>query len=108
MSYVKLSAQANLDIERLYLFLAKFDASIADNAIKTIFDSFELLETFPTGCSFVPGRTDIRKLVVDFGAQGYLAFYEYDPMTDTSIIATILHQLEEYDQKTIGKSGSPV
>jgi hypothetical protein len=33
-----------------------------------------------------------------------LAFYEYDPITDIVTIATNLHQLEDYDLPTIGKS----
>jgi plasmid stabilization system protein ParE len=107
MSYVKLSSQANIDLERLYRFLAQYDSGMADNAIATIFSSFDLLETLPTGCPFVPGRQDIRKLVIAFGASGYLAFYEYNPMTGIATIATILHQLEDYDQKTIGTGESP-
>jgi plasmid stabilization system protein ParE len=103
MSYVKLSSQANIDLERLYRFLAKFDLSTADHAIETILNAFGLLESLPTGCPFVPGRKDIRKLVIAFGAKGYLAFYEYDPHTDIATIATILHQLEDYDEQTIGK-----
>lgn len=105
MSYVKLSTQANLDLERLYRFLAKFDLATADNAVDAILRSFELLETLPTGCPLVPGRQEIRKLVIDFGAQGYLAFYEYDPVTDTATIAMILHQLENYEPDAIGKGG---
>ena len=104
MSHVKLSDQANIDLGRLYSFLAKYDTATADNAVTEILNSIEILETLPTGYSFVPGRTDIRKLVIAFGATGYLAFYEYDPVTDIATIATILHQLEDYDQQSVGKS----
>lgn len=104
MAQVKLSKQSNIDLERIYQFLAKYDFSTADNAVGEILGSFALLEQFPFGCPLVLGRTDIRKLVINFGAQGYVAFYEYDVLTNTVTIATIQHQLEYYDKQTIGRT----
>jgi plasmid stabilization system protein ParE len=102
MSRVELSDTALLDLARLYEFLAHYDANTAVDAMEAINVSFALLEKMPTGCPFVPGRTDIRKLVIDYGAKGYIAFFEYFPRLDLSVIATILHQNELYDSATIG------
>jgi plasmid stabilization system protein ParE len=103
MAQVRLSEGANLDLERIYKFLAKNDFNAADNAVREILGSFALLEQFPAASPLVLGRNDLRKLVIDFGAKGYVAFYEYDPLADTVIVATILHQLERYDEPTVGK-----
>lgn len=103
MSQVKLSAQANLDLARLYEFLAQHDVATADRAIDTIIASLGLLEMTPLGCPLVAGRKDLRKLVINFGASGYLAFYGYDPLTDTSTIASVLHQRERYSARTVGR-----
>lgn len=48
------------------------------------------------GCPFVAGRKDIRKWVINFGASGYLVVYGYDPLSDTSMIASILSQKGRY------------
>jgi plasmid stabilization system protein ParE len=103
MPHVRLSAQANLDLARLYEFLVQYDVAIADRAIDTIIASFDILEKMPLACPLVAGRKDLRKLVINFGATGYLAFYGYDPLTDTSTIASILHQKERYSLKTVGQ-----
>lgn len=102
MSQVKLSPQANLDLARLYEFLAQYDLATSDRAIDAIIASLEILERTPQGCPLVAGRKDLRKLVINFGASGYLAFYGYDPLSDTSTVASILHQKERYSAKTVG------
>lgn len=103
MSHVKLSAQANLDLVRLYEFLAQYDVATADRAIDSIIASLDILEKMPQGCPLVEGRKDIRKLVINFGASGYLVFYGYDPLSDTSTIASILHQKERYGTQAVGR-----
>ena len=50
MSHVKLSAQANLDLVRLYEFLAQYDVATADRAIDSIIASLDILEKMPQGC----------------------------------------------------------
>lgn len=102
MSRVKLADEASRDLVRLFEFLAKYDINTAAAALEAIEASFKILRDMPTGCPFVPGRADIRKLVIDYGAKGYVAFFEYGSRTDTLVIATILHQNELYDNATIG------
>ena len=102
MSRVALADEAISDLTRLYEFLAKYDSTTAAAALQAIDASFKILCDMPTGCPFVPGRTDLRKLVIDYGAKGYVAFFEYDPRTDIAVIVTIRHQNEQYDNATIG------
>ena len=104
MSRVKLSVRANSDLVRLYEFFAQYDVAIADRAIDNIIASLDILQTMPQGCPLVAGRKDIRKLVINFGASGYLAFYGYDPISDTATVAGILHQKERYSAQTVGTS----
>ncbi|MGL4767898.1 MAG: type II toxin-antitoxin system RelE/ParE family toxin [Formosimonas sp.] len=103
MSRVILSERARSDLARLYEFLAKHDTHIADNAIDTIINALTLLEQMPLAASLVTGRKDIRKLVIQFGESGYLAFYEYKHVTDTVLIATVMHQRERYFFEDVGK-----
>lgn len=103
MSQVRLSARANLDLVRLYEFIAQYDVAVADRAVDAIIASLDILQTMPQGCPLVAGRKDIRKLVINFGASGYLAFYGYDPLADTSTIASILHQKEKYSAAKVGR-----
>jgi ParE toxin of type II toxin-antitoxin system, parDE len=92
-----------LDLVRLYEFLAPLDFSKADEAIDTILAALGVLEKMPLGCSPLVGRKDLRKLVIPFGASGYVAFYSYDHQMDTSTIACVLHQKERYNRATVGR-----
>jgi plasmid stabilization system protein ParE len=102
MSHVKLSVQANVDLARLYEFLAKYDFSTADKAIDTLIAAFDILEKMPLASPPVVERDNLRKLVIPWGQSGYIAFYSYDHLSDTVIVACILHQKETYDTRTVG------
>jgi len=102
MSRVILSARAESDLSRLYAFLAVHDEHVADTAIDTIINAFGLLEEMPLSAPFVSGRDDVRKMVIKYGESGYLAFYVYNHLTDTVMVATIMHQREHYFFETIG------
>ena len=104
MPRVILSERAQSDLERLYAFLSGVDERVADNSIETIISSFERLEQMPLIAPYVDGRNDIRKFIIPFGQSGYLAFYEYIEITDTVVIATIMHQREKYFFESIGKN----
>ena len=101
MSRVILSDQARADLSRLYEFLANFDTQTADKAVDIIIEAFTILENMPMGCPFLPDRKDLRKLVISFGASGYVAFYNYNEITDTSVITKIKHQREKYNPQTV-------
>ena len=101
MSHIKLSEQARIDLSRLYDFLAKYDIPIADRATETIIAAFGVIGQLPMGCPFLPNQKDLRKLVIPFGESGYIAFYNYNPITDTSTITKIKHQREKYNPKIV-------
>ena len=104
MPRVILSERAQSDLGRLYAFFFFFDERVADNSIETIISSFERLEQMPLIAPYVDGRNDIRKYIIPFGQSGYLAFYEYIEVTDTVVIATIMHQREKYFFENVGEN----
>jgi plasmid stabilization system protein ParE len=102
MSSVKLSALADADQARLYDFLAQYSHEVAARALETILDAIDSLATAPFQGAPVDDRPFLRKLVIDFGASGYLIFHKYNEKTDTVQIARILNQKEDYRTSTVG------
>jgi plasmid stabilization system protein ParE len=96
MSFIVLSAVAELDISRFYDFLEPNGHEVADAAITAIFASLSLLETIPLSGAPVEEASSLRKFVISYGSSGYVAFYKYDRHTDTAVIAKIFHQREKY------------
>lgn len=43
----------------------------------------------------VEGHVDLRELVIDFGAAGYLALYRFESSLDAVTILAIKHQRED-------------
>ena len=43
----------------------------------------------------VEDSEDLREVVIDFGASGYLALYRFEPALDAVTILTIKHQRED-------------
>ena len=43
----------------------------------------------------VDDSEDLRELVIDFGASGYLALYRYEPALDAVTILAVKHQRED-------------
>ena len=102
MSFIKISASARADIQRLYDFLAQFDATVADIGNAAIIAGLEYLEAHPDSGAPVEDRAQVRKSIVVFGVSGYLIFHKRYEKTDTNLVARIIHQKEWYDAKTIG------
>jgi plasmid stabilization system protein ParE len=94
MPHLKLSRKAQLDLPRLYTFLAKYDEGRAQVAVEAILAAFKTL-TMPGIGAPVPGRTGLRKLVIPYGESGYAALYRYSKVTDTIVVLAIKHQREE-------------
>lgn len=102
MSHIKNSANANYDYVRLYNFLAEKDERIAAKAMVSIQKGIDLLKIQPELYVPIPERKGMRKLSIEFGESGYIVFYKYNKKTDTSIILAILHQRENYSERTVG------
>jgi plasmid stabilization system protein ParE len=95
MPQVSLSARAVADLTRLYQFLAVKDKEAASRAMLTIQQSFLPLMRFPMIGRPADDNTDLRELVIDFGASGYLALYRFEVNLDVVTILAIKHQRED-------------
>jgi plasmid stabilization system protein ParE len=95
MSHVRLSARAQSDISRLHTFLLEKDSNAAKRAVLAIREAF-----MPLKQSHMIGRPvedygDLRELVIDFGATGYLALYRFESSLDVVTILAVKHQRED-------------
>jgi plasmid stabilization system protein ParE len=94
MPRVRLAAQAQFDLVRLHQFLDEKDAVTANRAILVIRQAFKTLEYAPV--IYRPAHDDpsFREMVIEFGASGYVALYDYDSAAQVSTIYAVKHQLE--------------
>jgi plasmid stabilization system protein ParE len=95
MPQVRLSARAQSDLSRLHKFLLNKNVDSANRAMMTIRDAFLPLTNAPMIGRPVLDRENLRELVIDFGADGYLALYRFEPALDALIILAIKHQRED-------------
>lgn len=95
MSHVRLSARAQSDLSRLHAFLLEKDAGAAKRAVYAIREAFMPLKHAPMMGRPAEDSEDLRELVIDFGATGYLALYRFEPALDTLTILAIKHQRED-------------
>jgi len=95
MSHVRLSARAQSDVSRLHTFLVGKDVNVARRAVLAIRDAVRLLAYAPGMGRLVNDSEDLRELVIDFGASGYLALYRFEPALDAVTILAIKHQRED-------------
>lgn len=95
MPQVVLSARAQSDIARLYNFLLEKDQNVAIRAVRTIREAFLPLKQSPAIARPVEDHPDLRELIIDFGASGYLALYRYELENDVVAILAVKHQRED-------------
>jgi len=95
MPQVRLSARAQSDIARLHSFLLSKNVTAAQRATQAIRGSFSSLAKTPLLGRPVDDAGDLRELVIDFGASGYLALYRVDQALDVVIVLAIKHQSED-------------
>ena len=97
MSYrVRLTAEAQADLDRLYAFLLEADPAAAERALAALERGFELLGYSPFSCRKALLQNDPRwrELVVPFGRAGYVALFEIEDVRTVTICA-VRHQREE-------------
>ena len=92
MPRINYSNRANLDLVRLFRFLAEKDVPTALRAIKQIRDSITILGRMPKVGR--PVEEGFRELVIDYGSSGYLALYDFDERLDAITVHAIRHQKE--------------
>lgn len=95
MPHVRLSARAQSDLSRLHAFLLEKDAGAAKRAVLAIREAFMPLKHLPMMGRPVEDSDDLRELVIDFGATGYLALYRFEPSLDVLTILALKHQRED-------------
>ena len=94
MSRVIVTEIAALGLERCRLFLAEKNPQAAKRAAHTILQNFTMLEKHPDIGRPYPDMPELRELVIEFGASGYVALYRYKPPEDTVYILAFRHQKE--------------
>lgn len=94
MPQVRLSARAQSDISRLHAFLLEKDSNAAKRAVLAMREAFMPLKQSHLIGRPVEDHGDLRELVIDFGATGYLALYRFEPSQDAVTILAIKHQRE--------------
>lgn len=96
MPQVVYTQQALTDLERLRNFLLIVAPKKVGEAIDLIFDKLDVLERTPLLGTLEshPTFPGLRKFVIPYGKNGYIAIYKYDEKTDTVLIETIRHMRE--------------
>jgi plasmid stabilization system protein ParE len=95
MPQVRISARAQADIARLFQFLRVKDLGAAQRAVQAIRGAMEPLKRFPQIGRPVEDRPELRELVIDFGATGYVALYRFEEAVQTVTILALKHQRED-------------
>jgi plasmid stabilization system protein ParE len=96
MPQIKYSQRAFRDIERLKNFLVETAPEKISEAIDTIFEKIDILENMPLAGVAIPCKEipALRKLVIPYGKNGYVALYKHDAEAEEIIIETIRHMRE--------------
>jgi plasmid stabilization system protein ParE len=95
MPHVRFSARAQSDLSRLHAFFFGKDVNAAKRAMLTLREAFRPLTHAPNLGRLVEDSEDLRELVIDFGASGYLALYRFEPALDAVTILAVKHQRED-------------
>jgi plasmid stabilization system protein ParE len=95
MPHVRLAARARSDLPRLHAFLASKDVNAANRAMLAIRAAFAPSTHAPLIGRPVEDSQDLRELVIDFGATGYLALYRFEPALDAVTVLALKHQRED-------------
>lgn len=92
MTTIRLLPTAEADLDRLAEFLRSEQPVAAAETSGLIVRAVDILAQHP-----LIGRatsTGLRELVISRGRSGYLALYDFNPVTDTVYIIGIRHQRE--------------
>ena len=94
---VRLTKEADADIQRLIDFLVVQDLAAARRARKAIAEGMKFLKKFPFSCRKADGdmaNPFLRELIIPFGGAGYVALLEIEDENSVIVIA-VRHQREE-------------
>ena len=82
------------DLERIFEFQLARDPAGAVRQIDRIRGAIELLARHPQIGRRAQRRSTLRELVISRGENGYIALYEYSPVTGLIRVVAIRHQWE--------------
>ena len=93
---VRLTAEAQEDLDRLYDFLLEVDVHAAQRALESIEQGFRLLAYSPFTCrrATLQASPLWRELLIPFGHSGYVALFKTEDGRTVTICA-VRHQREE-------------
>lgn len=96
MPQIVFTVQASQDLVRFKALLNEVAPTKTAEAIRTILAKIKQLDINPqlgstVTCDAIP---DLRKLVIPYKKNGYVALYKYDINHELIIIETIRHMLE--------------
>lgn len=94
MPRIILTAGAVRGLERCRQFLASKAPQAARRAAAAIDVQFQLLQQQPDMGRPYALEPDLRGLVIEFGASGYVALYRHDPAQGVVLILAFRHQKE--------------
>ncbi len=87
MNRFKISQQANIDLEDLWVYFNDKDSLAADLLLTKVLNKFPMLAQFP---EMGKNRNDLSKGLRSFSVKPYIIFYKQ--MKDSIEIVRILHQ----------------
>ncbi len=94
MPRVIVTVGAVMGLERCRQFLASKNYLAAARAAKVIATSFKQLERHPEIGRPDNDSPELRELIIEFGASGYIALYRYVPSEDVVYVLAFKHQKE--------------
>jgi len=90
---ILLSPDAVEDVERLRNFLDQNNPGAARRALALIWTAIDRLQEFPA-LGMPTDDTDLRQIVIRFGASGYIVRYAVIPETGDILITRVWHGRE--------------
>ncbi|MBY0271499.1 MAG: type II toxin-antitoxin system RelE/ParE family toxin [Burkholderiales bacterium] len=92
---LRFTPEAEVDLLRLYEFLAVNDLASAERALTAIESALQMLALSPYSCRKVTsGDPVLRELLIPFGNAGYVALFEIERPATVTILA-VRHQRED-------------
>lgn len=93
---VRLTPEAQADLDRLYDVLLHADPAAAERALTAIEWAFQLLAFSPFSCrkALLQNDPHWREIVIPFGKAGYVALFEIDDVRTVTVCA-VRHPREE-------------
>ncbi|MBX9907387.1 MAG: type II toxin-antitoxin system RelE/ParE family toxin [Beijerinckiaceae bacterium] len=94
MPHVVVSRRAIADINRCRRFLEARNRRAAQDASDTIDRYPQSLRSTPQVGRPLPGRKEVRELIIPFGDAGYIARYRFDEAANVVFVTGLRHQRE--------------